>query len=752
MEGSREVAAGRRNAFPTLEEMAGQASTSNAGISPASSRKPNDRDKLHSSRARSPEKQAQDAAFQAQIERAMASGENPFMDRRRAAMRDDGSTSFTPETKLPSMCQLGATRKDSLDDSQAREANERFRGDGPESIHSSFVQIDKVETTPVRNAVQADQSFPTPSKSPPAVLFTPRRLNYSTQAAQAVPVAQQEELHRLRSEVREYRSKLRDAQLSSERNAADAAHNKTRLLEMESLRKQLQEQVDTQASEMDRLEVQAKDAQRQLLVRCEQQKRQFDEHKRAQDIAMVIARNEVTFMNVQRRDALAQVKSLKGREMQNDNDWQEERRQLSAEVDSLRADKKQAAQRIKQLEGERVDLEDANESLRSDLEREQKRRKDAVHREAVLRSELDEMQESSTRELALRKELTMLKNKVARLQDELDNERSRPNAEMEAVPTGKQKSSKPSGLPVASSSLKTAPTRQRSRRQMQEEVESSLIDESFEAPVVVAPPAPAALHSSSSEVKSRAEATTKSKVVAAQPTRQKDSQAKRAEESLSPIPKKRAAPERKQIVDNAQDDVVEEIGVSKPRKKILAKTTRPATSLLSRTAAGQRSSTTASASSDGFEKAKVTEPSQDETMRTPLLPSKRTRTVINVQPQTEVDVENETPVAPKAATKKVVTKPRLSEQAEATPMVRIDPEKKKRRKLLKAGSNVASDFLTSKGDADGGLAPTLNLPIELSPLKPGEQAPLNVTATARGRLGNGGTASTSAARSLFARH
>lgn len=144
--------------------------------------------------------------------------------------------------------------------------------------------------------------------------------------------------------------------------------------------------------------------------------------------------------------------------------------------------------------------------------------------------------------------------------------------------------------------------------------------------------------------------------------------------------------------------------------------------------------------------------SHDETMKTPLLPSKRTRAMQNRQMEQDAEDKQEVDVrsAKQKATEKVKAVPSENignvsyNGVEKTPMVQknttAEPRKKK-RKLLKPGANIAGDFLNWKGDADGALNPGLNLPMELSPLKQGEEV----------RSGNGLSITTGGAQKVFGR-
>ena len=128
------------------------------------------------------------------------------------------------------------------------------------------------------------------------------------------------------------------------------------------------------------------------------------------------------------------------------------------------------------------------------------------------------------------------------------------------------------------------------------------------------------------------------------------------------------------------------------------------------------------------------EPDQREISRdvqqTPMIRARKRRGLTEEEHDEGHDSTlNATPFVPAKTTKGRAKKPGTEEVSKTTSRLPVKanpaeepaPERKKKRRLLKQNSNVANGFLNCNGDAEGDLDPKLNLPLQLSPIKPSDQ-------------------------------
>lgn len=810
---------------------------------------------------------AVDAAFQEQMERAIASGENPFMDKRRAAMRDDSSASITttPNTlypPLPPKRSSIARQSDSHTlhafDSSTKESAppgmQEDRGivdDGNERAHvprRSQEEVERAAAT-IRKSLLSEEgqeaSADLPSQqqtdiidnrsarppSPPLEMFTPQRRRL-TKEAHALPIIQQEELHRLRSDLRECKALLRDSQLETERLQQECQDNKAQ----HDDEKRKNQTIEAQLIHLELValehECTVKETQWGITQNTLREAIERDEQMRKKGIELVLAKNKITRLRARALDAERSLEKLKSKQGKDDDKVHQEKAELEEEVERLRSEKQDLKVHLKDLEEryreskEQVDLHaDQMEALENAVATEKARRKEISSREAALRGEVQELQKVAAREAKLRAEL-------AEVRADLSNERMT----VSALHKQGQKTKS------SASPLRSVP-RKDSRNAMTQEAEPSF-DRSLDAETAPLPPVK---QTSQATKQSRSEPahakevkqtkvikpTTKAKkpqmseeesqdgfdrmqspvrkakTVATRPKAQPVAKAKAQKKEVevvedeeseqepesespmyeevpaSPVAAEKKAPVEKKRTTSKQAEQFAEKGnaIEEPqqdaapsflptmkttKRSILnkgrvapskAKAIALGTSSLSQIQSDTGDSSGASKSNRSKE-ATILPPSlHDETMKTPLLPSKRARAVQNRQAEVEEDEEVDVSVhanrIQKATSKlkSIPTKLALPQEdvgntsnggVTRTPMVQktttAEPRKKK-RKLLKAGANVAGDFLNWKGDADGALDPQLNLPMELSPLKPGEE----------GRTGNGLNITSGGAQKVFGR-
>ncbi|MCO5588074.1 hypothetical protein L7F22_042029 [Adiantum nelumboides] len=816
---------------------------------------------------------AVDAAFQEQIERAIASGENPFMDKRRAAMRDDSNASITSTPNalyppLPSKRPSTARQSDSRTQI-AVEHDTRDKTISGKQIDSDFVvekhepaniprrsqeEVQRAAATirksllseeeqkaPATSAIQqhvitnGDQSTHPPS--PPIETFTPHRRKL-TKEAHAVPIIQQEELHRLRSELRECKALLRDSQLENERLQQECQDNKAQ----HDDEKRKNQTIEAQMKHLELVaienECKLKETRWEATQNALRDAMERDEKMRKKNIEVVLAKNKISRLRARALDAEHSFDKLKSKQGKHDEKVHQQKGELEEEVERLRSERQDLKAHLKDVEEKYKEYKeqvnshaDQMEALENAVATEKARRKEISSREAALRGEVQELQKVAAREAKLRAELAEVRADLSSERMTInDLRREAKHSKVSASPSKKVAANSPLQIvswkdfrnamtqeaessfdrsldvevdPLPPLKQKALPIKQnRSEPVRAKEVKTKTTSKAKKAQMIEDEESQDEFERTQSPVRKTKTATTRPK---AQPVTRAKARGKEVEvvedeeeeeevsEPESPVQEqvpaspvrmgRKASPEKKRTVTKqaAEDADMEEASeipqqdsiqsfiptMKTTKKSILNKgraappKAKPITVGTSSRSQMQSDAGDLSGATSKINKSKeaIIPPASlhDETMKTPLLPSKRTRAVQNRQ--AEVEEEEEIIQANKAqkATSKLKTVPvKLAPPplgdvgnmsvggVTKTPMVQkntaAEPRKKK-RKLLKAGANVAGDFLNWKGDADGALNPELNLPMELSPLKQGEES----------RPGNGLNIPTGDAQRVFGR-
>ncbi|PWN32448.1 uncharacterized protein FA14DRAFT_157167 [Meira miltonrushii] len=803
--------------------------------------------------AQSSREAAVDAAFQEQIERAIASGEDPFKDKRRAVMRDDSNASVTttPNTLYPPLPPKRSSIARQSDSHTLHALESSTKGSAIPEIQEGKKTIDDENekaqvprrsqeevqraATTIRKSLLSEEgqnapaTLPTQQQtfavdnrsarpaSPPLETFTPQRRRL-TREAHAIPIIQQEELHRLRSDLRECKALLRDSQLETERLQQECQDNRAEYDDEKRKNQTIEAQLkhlELVALEHECMlkETQWEITQNDLRVAVER-----DEQMRKKGIEIVLAKNKITRLRARALDAESSLDKLKSKQGKHDDKVHQEKAELEEEVERLRSERQDLNVHLKEVEEkyreykEQVDSHaDQMEALENAVATEKARRKEISSREAALRGEVQELQKVAAREAKLRAEL-------AEVRADLSSERMAVS-ELRKQTHRTKLSASPSRNVVAHSPLRNISSKD-SRNAMTPEAEFSF-DRSLNVEAAPSPPPKQTSRAtkqsrpepvrtkeikqtksakstakakeaemsedeeSQDEVERMQSPVRKTRSVAARPKAQPASRAKArkkevevveneesepespvqeqippspvATEKKAPVEKKRTTTkkaveftEKVDAIEVPQQDVVPSFlpTMKTTKRSILnkgriappkAKTVLVGTSSRSQIQSDAGDSSGASKSNKSKETIAPPISVHDETMQTPLLPSKRARAVQNrqaeVEEDDEVDISVQANKAQKATSKLKSMSTKLAPPPEdvgnvsnggatRTPMVQkttaAEPRKKK-RKLLKAGANVAGDFLNWKGDADGALNPELNLPMELSPLKQGEE-------------------------------
>jgi hypothetical protein len=209
---------------------------------------------------------------------------------------------------------------------------------------------------------------------------------------------------------------------------------------------------------------------------------------------------------------------------------------------------------------------------------------------------------------------------------------------------------------------------------------------------------------------------------------------------------KRKEPVSEELLENSDEEVEKEAAVV-PKKKagILSRA-----KITSDKSVAPISSKRKSDSRD--DEAKMTEMERD-VQKTPMIPAKKKKGKAEIvraaKGDQSLDVDATRIIKPKA---KQQAAAKLFEDTTKTPMLLSkkrkedvqsgetltdnlksveDEPKKKRKRILKQSTNVATNFFNPNGDAEGALDPELNLPLQLSPCKKDQPS----TSTALGSRG-----------------
>jgi hypothetical protein len=314
--------------------------------------------------------------FEAQMERALASGADPFQDRKRDLMRG--------ESRIPVVRQeRGMVHSPRRVDAIASKSSESELQSPPAKLSTPKATTPKGSTP---KASTARAAFP---ESP--------LLRTKTHAVQLIvqsPASQssREVVLKLKGQIKEGRSRLEEAQFEAA-NALQALKEKEKLDrqqrdKIKSLERRL---LDHNSSSLER------DSSQLRLVALEweflrekcQNKMIRDEESIEREVEAIISRNEVTYMDARREESELNLKLVQMEKSAVEkmlNRANEQHRMLRENLKDAEREKSKADRDLEAIQSSKIELEEALEaerSTREDLERGIKELEDRVSKETV---------------------------------------------------------------------------------------------------------------------------------------------------------------------------------------------------------------------------------------------------------------------------------------------------------------------------------------------------------------------------------
>lgn len=615
-----------------------------------------------------------DDLFEAQIQRALASGANPFQDRKRDEMRGESRTTAGAflEAQSPTPTQVRPSL--SADESLGRSVGIPMDG-------GSTFRIARVSRP----------ASPSLAQERPVVQRGP-----SKQQPSEGDASPDEEVQQLRAQVKKESQRLQEVQAEAARTVKQLEEKEQHSITQGQRIKELEGRVsqwkakakETSSSPVEPVAL----AWEALRVRCKDGITRASE-ARERDVEVVICRNEVTYMDARKREGelgrvmmQAEVKGLRGASLEAN----EQCRLLRSELHGVKRERDEAEKIRRSLEAGEVRLRDtlrAEEGRSSALEEKVRELSQSV-------SETGEQWHLHSSDTLLLPKLAEEKKLVYRLKQRQISSPARPTIASEArkvSPTRREVQSKGEWRAPP-----TAPLQRQSPRK-KPAVVSALSS---------AAPMPSAEVSFEGANVRPGTMDTNDDGFSSPPAAIKEG---RARSVKGKVQSKNAEQERE-----------------KPKKA----------SILSRAkkAAPKATGKANTHDEEQQEQQQWTEPDQREISRdvqqTPMIPARKKRSHREEEHDEGHDSTlNATPFVPAKTTKGRAKKPGAEEASKTMPLLPVNtntadelaPERKKKRRLLKQNSNVANGFLNCNGDAEGDLDPKLNLPLQLSPIKPSDQ-------------------------------
>lgn len=712
-----------------------------------------------------------DSAFQAQIERAMASGENPFMDRKRALMRGETEAIVQEHSLDHSQRVLRPLRDDqlSLRDEERKEVIEDEAGresiavrrsvyekDQAESISESWRNSEEVAESKAVEEHDANMSngkrpahhnIPTSKDEGWAHKAT---LNAEHTNKKSPNLQCPKDLRELQSKVERYRSRADRLHEELKANQEELLSCQSQLQERVRIANRLQsrwiEQENSGKEEVLRQQAAAWEIGEKFLA----SQLQHDIERSKLQVDFVIARNEITYLQSRKCEAEARLKYSDNKEGKEEN-----------RIKSLMSSIKNSQEEVRRLEEERRRWKETCEN-----------NKDMIDR---LKADLKEVQAENVtleKQRAKAKEERVEKESLQKLRAELKAVQAEKDALTKQKSKTKEDNADKDTIKKLRVELKDIQAENRTLQKRQKEMRSAdqdnqdLIEdlrrevvelthryqESIQSKKTFQPEMSARKPSElpeerQEEVERYSDDVTDHAVnVDMDSTQEQDTSS--SYKARSPNQQKKVERKEPLLVDRTSQATTDQdpgtfLPKAKPRGKIGLLGARANTQADTKTkgrVVGRPKAAMMHAPRQVSPSPPQDTSAADVTSKTPMLIRKKT----HMQDTPEADVTSKTPMLVKGKrplesqskrkgaashigdeTCKTPLLPTKASKANTQSQAEGEPvqQRKKKRRLLAGNSNVAGDFLNWKDDAEGTLEPKLNLPFALSPAKPDDAPP-----------------------------